>query len=91
MDKRPPAWHAGKLLPAAFGADGTELKRHRQELVDQHRPAPLLVRDALDPAFARQLDEGDSLERGLGLLAQERRVRGGAGASAGTPHALHER
>jgi hypothetical protein len=79
-----------ELLPTALFADRSELQRESEELVDEDGPAALLGGDAFDPAFAGELDEGDGLEDGIWVFAEEGRVRGAAGAPAGAAHALEE-
>ena len=66
---------ARELLPAPLGADGAELQRQREELVNEDRPAARLVGHALDPALASELDERHGLEDGFGVFAEERHVR----------------
>src|SRR5687768_5725980 len=80
-----------ELLPAAIGADRAELERHGEKLVNEDRPAPLLLRNPLDPTFSREFDEGHGLKNRLGILAKECRVCRGSGPAPRSPHPLHER
>jgi hypothetical protein len=56
----------------------------------QYRPASMLNRHPLDPPFSRQLDQGDGLEGGIWVIAEERHVRCCAGSSSGATHPLEE-
>lgn len=81
----------GEVGPGLLGRDPAGGERHRQELMDEHRPAAVAELDGLDPAGAGELDEGDRLGDALGGLAEEGRVGDLPGAAPGPAHALEER